>query len=116
MTEAINLREELGVLPDLSDLPDDRFAWCDWPHWRGIVRRLDDTRFVAVTPFMYTHAIIIGWIGDTTGYEDRWCYHDAGTAIAAASAWDGVGEPEGWHRHPSSGRRRDESGREWINP
>jgi hypothetical protein len=41
-------------------------------------------------------------------YTDTWIYdceqHDAGWR--AALGWDGEGEPEGWYRHPQSGRRR----------
>ncbi len=67
--------------------------------------------------FMFTHAIIAGRMGDTTGYSDRWCYHDRASAVTALEAWDGQGEPTGWHRHPGSGRRIDrETGEEYISP
>lgn len=59
----------------------------------------------AVRPFMYTHAVIIGEIGDTTGYADRWCFFSEKAARAALDEWDGEGEPQGWFRHPDSGRR-----------
>lgn len=70
------------------------------------VRPLGDGRYAAISPLMFTHAIIVGRIGDL-GYDDRWCYHDHASALAALDAWNGVGEPEGWHRHPASGRRRN---------
>lgn len=70
-------------------------------------RPLPGGRYVAVMPLMVTHAIIVGRIGDDLSYEDRWCYHTKAAAIAAMDAWDGVGEPSGWHRHPVTGRRRD---------
>lgn len=40
--------------------------------------------------------------------DDGWCFQAAQTDAAwrAAIGWDGEGEPEGWYRHPESGRRR----------
>lgn len=43
------------------------------------------------------------------GYGDRWCYETHEKAIRALAEWasrDGAGEPNGWHRHPTTGRRR----------
>ena len=67
---------------------------------------------VAVMPLMYTGGLIILPKVRTTQtwYLDRWCYHSVAAAIEAAKAWDGVwpeGEPDGWHRHPATGRRRE---------
>lgn len=56
--------------------------------------------------FMFTWAILAGM--NNWGYEDRWCYPDRDKALAAYAAWDGCGEPGGWHRHPDSGRRRED--------
>lgn len=68
----------------------------------------------ALLPLLYTCALVTGL--DTTGYRDRWCYQDAVSALAALAAWDGVGEPMGWHRHPATGRRRPagNAAREYI--
>lgn len=71
--------------------------------------------YACIVRFAFTHAIITGRFGDDDSYDDRWCYHDYATAKAALDAWDGEGEPNGWHRHPATGRRRDGE-REWINP
>jgi hypothetical protein len=71
-------------------------------------RDLGDGRYAAIMPLMFTHAIIVGRIGNKSTYEDRWCYHGYEKAAAALEAWDGTGEPEGWHRHPNTGRRREE--------
>lgn len=65
--------------------------------------------YVGVMPLMFTAAVIIGERGKGW-YVDRWCYHSVPAALAAAAAWTGEypeTEPEGWHRHPSSGRRRE---------
>ncbi len=61
----------------------------------------------AIMPLLFTHAIILGRIGDMNSYMDRWCYHSLDKARKAHNAWNGTGEPEGWHRHPTTGRRRE---------
>ena len=64
---------------------------------------------VMVAPLMYTAALTIGLPG-ALSYLDRWCYHTIEDAIRAGDAWDGgwpESEPEGWHRHPASGRRSE---------
>ena len=68
-------------------------------------RRITGGRYAAIAPMIYTHAIITGRIGDYWPTDDLWCYRDLATAKAALDAWDGTGEPEGWHRHPMSGHR-----------
>ncbi len=80
------------------------------------VKILSDGRFVGIYHLLYTHAIIRGQINDIFGYDDRWCY-EPGKANAALEAWDGEGEPEGWHRHPTSGRRRPDgdTSKEYIH-
>jgi hypothetical protein len=70
------------------------------------LRRLPDERWAALMPFMFTTAIIIVRDGDLHGIDARWCYHTAAAAQAALDAWDGTGEPDGWHRDPMTGRRR----------
>lgn len=77
-------------------------------------RPLDDRRWVGLLRLMFTWAIVTGNMGDRETYSDRWCYHDEDVARAALEAWDGQGEPQGWHRHPISGRRRDPDGEETI--
>ena len=75
---------------------------CGW-----FIDELPDGRGIWVVPFLYTHAIIIGQQG-VGYYDDRWCYATRELAIVAAVVWDPAteAEPTGWHRHPSSGRRR----------
>lgn len=124
MTAALALYEAAPLIPvanDLSDLPDVEHGWCWWPHWKGLVRRVDDCRWMAVVPFIYTDAIVWGWITDTMFYEDRWCYDSPAKAIIYGTAWDGNAphtEPDGWHRHPRSGRRREggDESKEYVNP
>lgn len=60
-----------------------------------------------VVPMIFTTRIVIGSPGSQT-VDDAWCFHDPGSAILAAISWDPESErePQGWHRHPPSGRRR----------
>lgn len=68
-----------------------------------------DGRAVWVHPLMFTSAIIIGPVNEAA-YDDRWCYQRSDQAIRAAQDWLAgepvTPEPTGWHRHPSTGRRR----------
>jgi hypothetical protein len=71
-------------------------------------RDIGDGLYAALKPFGFTCAIIVGAIGDRTGYADRWCYEHIRLALDALEAWveaGAQGEPQGWHRHPDSGRR-----------
>lgn len=76
------------------------------------VRKLPDGRYVGLCRFFYTWAILSDL--NPHGYEDRWCYPRYEEAKAALYAWNGEGEPQGWHRHPGSGRRRYPDGREEV--
>lgn len=81
-------------------------------------KEITEGRVAALLPFLFTTAIVTVTRerdGFRYGYEDRWCYHTFHAAFAALMAWDGTGEPAGWHRHPDSGRRRD-GDREWVAP
>jgi hypothetical protein len=73
-----------------------------------LIRRLPDGRFAALREFAYTVAVVVVNNGDRVGEADRWCYHHVVAAALALEAWDGTGEPAGWHRHPASGRRVSE--------
>src|SRR5436309_3043308 len=100
--------EKTGVEPPPDDegLKKLREMQYYFPRW------LDENRWAALMPFMFTVAIVWGFRGDGQGlcYEDRWCYHEPLRALLALREWNGAGDPEGWHRHPYSGRRRNEKG------
>jgi hypothetical protein len=99
----------VAAITDLSELPDQPGIWVARGDWRGAyVARLDDHRWVGVTAFIFTYAVVWGWIGDPHAvHEERWCYPTPGQAFAAAATWDGTGDPaDGWLRHFPSGRRR----------
>jgi hypothetical protein len=60
-------------------------------------------------------------VGLGDGYfSDTWIYdvEQADAGWRAALGWDGEGEPDGWHRHPQSGRRRPDGdpAKEFVRP
>lgn len=81
------------------------------------IKLIGENKWAAILRYMFTHAIILGNIGDIYGFSDRWCYYTHKDAQNSLDAWDGIGEPDGWHRHPDSGRRRPDGDRsqEYIN-
>lgn len=74
--------------------------------------------YIAIMPLIFTHAIVKGTVGNIYCYDDRWCYSDYWAAKEAIDAWDGVGEPNGWHRHPATGRRRPQGDelQQYVDP
>lgn len=76
---------------------------------------LSGGRWAAVTRKLFTHAIIVGKMGDMHSIDEHWCFRTYAQAQRALADWTDRGaplgsEPQGWFRHPVSGRRRDESG------
>lgn len=71
-------------------------------------RLLGDGRAVYLMQWSYGGVTVaIGTAGDQV-FDDQWNYQfeQASAGWRAALGWDGEGEPEGWYRHPHSGRRR----------
>lgn len=86
----------------------------DWEEFKEDWEYLDakpfgEGRYIATHRLMYTHAIVTGHTKDTVAYDDRWCYHDYASAKKAFEEWNPeiTSEPNGWHRHPNTGRRRE---------
>lgn len=71
-----------------------------------------DAGIVAIMRLFYTHAILADM--SLAGYGDRWCYASYKAAKTALDAWDGSGEPTGWHRHPDTGRRTASDGTTYV--
>lgn len=64
-----------------------------------------------IAPFFVTTAIFVGRLDNPPWewYTDRWCYEYRADAVAAIEAWDlsyPETEPEGWVKHPETGRYR----------
>ncbi len=86
-------------------------------NWEGHLTylRMIDEELWALTRFIFTCAII-GDI-DMWGYRTRYCYHTEADALAAFEAWDGSGEPAGWHRALIQGepvRKTDADGKIYV--
>jgi hypothetical protein len=81
-------------------------------------KRFANGRDAAINRFLFTFAIL----ADLTrwGYGDRWCFASYDKARAALAAWNGEEgtEPQGWHRHPDTCRRRPDGDatKEYIDP
>jgi hypothetical protein len=77
------------------------------------LKKLADGRYIGTLRLLFHWTIHIDI--DGIGYADRYCFATYELAKLAFDKWSGEGDPEGWHRHPKSGRRRDiATGREWI--
>lgn len=76
------------------------------------IELIDDERWVMIERLMYHYTIKTGTVNDFfTGYEDRWCIANLQRALISFAEWKTrgfEGEPTLWHRHPNSGRRRDQ--------
>lgn len=85
----------------------------------ALTRDLMDGTWVHAKPLLFHWTVIRGYWDDPIGYFDRWCYRDQTMAVDALNSFPEAPapdwEPDGWHRHPNSGRRR-ENGVETINP
>ena len=62
---------------------------------------------IRVHPMTYGKGrLCIGHVDDWCGYEFGYCYTSPEEAFAAADAWDGTGEPQGWMKNLQTGRYR----------
>lgn len=80
----------------------------------------DGLNYWAVKQLLFHWTLVTGAIGDEEGYNDRYCYQTDVLAINALrelSERNWIGEPEGWHRHPKTGRRRPDgdASREYVS-
>lgn len=74
-------------------------------------RLFEDGTYGAVISLPGHYTLIWGVIGDTIGFEDRWCYQTQAAALFALETWDypHQREPEGWYYNPATGRARPNS-------
>jgi hypothetical protein len=84
---------------------EEYFDWLTIENNYRDPREIGGGRCAYIIPKIFTYAIGTGRIGDMIGVGDCWCYPSYAAARAALDAWDEQGEPEGWIRHPDSGRR-----------
>lgn len=62
-----------------------------------------DGRLAGVKRLMYHWTLQVGI--DQWGYADSYCYQTLQAAVIGLTAWEGEGDPVGWHRNPKTGRR-----------
>jgi hypothetical protein len=96
--------------PEIASMWVEKFGYSDY-------REFDGDREACISAIRFTYAILAD-LSELT-YGDRWCYHSYAAAKAALDAWNGADgtEPGGWHRHPTTGRRRPDGdpSREYVN-
>lgn len=74
--------------------------------------RMPDGQLAGVHRLMFHWTAHIGV--SELGYEDRYCFATREMADKAMTEWSGEGDPDYWHKHPRTGRRRDpETGEIW---
>jgi len=128
-TMTILLRIVRDRNPQLASLAA-RLAWCSYmmhvydgfsahevpavaPHLdaEGLLGKklLEDGRELHVEPTTYGRArLCLTNEHCRLSYTDVYCYLTPARALEAMRAWNGEGEPDGWHRHPQTGRRRED--------
>ncbi len=90
---------------------EEFFDWLRQPENGGALYVYDmgGGRYCAVKRLIFHATMVIGEIGNLDAFDERYCYVDVQAAYDAARAWKDAqwaDEPTGWHRHPTSGRRR----------
>jgi hypothetical protein len=82
-------------------------------------RVFEDGQVWAVAPYSISNGRLFVDL-ESTGYRDFYCFCDYPTALKALQEFDpaNMKEPEGWHRHFSTSRRRPDgdASKEYINP
>lgn len=96
----------LAVIEHLRRDPESIRAVCTGHGYTGYTT-YPSGRDACIARFAFTFAILADMTPDG-GHGERWCYDTIGQARAALEAWNGEHdtEPQGWHRHPATGRRR----------
>ena len=85
--------------------PKESFLSAENAEWYVAFGRLPDGRVCGVKPLLFHWTMHVGI--DDMGYSDRYCFQTIGQALDALMVWDGEGDPPHWHRHPTTGRRRN---------
>jgi len=78
-----------------------------------LVAAMPDELWCGVKRLLFHYTLHIGVIGDTQGYDDRYCYATLEGATKGMLEWETrnfQGEPTGWRKHPASERCRNDAG------
>lgn len=100
----MNQQSAIAGNPASLPLTDDQLRSFGYIAWR----LLDCGSWVGVLPMTFGKGRLCIDL-DYFGYADGYCYSSVKGAIEAMNTLDPQleREPEGWMRHPSSGRRRE---------
>lgn len=83
----------------------------------GPRRDLGDGRSIWLRSMLFNLLLSIGPT-DAQWFDDSWEYTDPARALVAFLSWDPATqvEPDGWYRHPRTGRRRPDgdASREYV--
>ncbi len=84
------------------DFSDAQLETMGYVAWRQV-----DSVWLGVAPMTFGKGRLCFDL-NPGGYDDGWCYASLSGAIAAMLQWDlaVAAEPDGWFRHPFTGRRR----------
>jgi len=76
-----------------------------------------DGRVSYLQQMAFTVRISVSKDAEDQGFEEFFEFQNVAAAFVAFEAWGGDGEPEGWHRHVPSNRRRPDGdpSREYIH-
>ena len=92
----------------LTELPEEiKAGYTD-------IKQLPNGELIGILRLMFHWTVHVGI--DFIGYRDRYCFDTYELAKQDFDNWNIEEEPKNWHRHPSTGRRRDiTTGKEWID-
>ena len=80
------------------------------------VKLLPDGRYIGTMRLLFHWTIHVD-IDPMGFWRERYCFATYELAKRALDEWDGIGDPDYWHKHPDTGRRRDPlTGRMWYDP
>lgn len=104
----------MGTLHDLTfDFTEEQLA--AWGYVYS--RKLANGDWAGIMPMTFGKGRLCTGLNHG-GYEDGWCYEVLMDAVMALANWDteDAAEPEGWFRHPFTGRRRPDGdkSREYV--
>ncbi len=91
-------------------MPRARFEGGVRPEDLPLARRvLNDGRILELWRMVFSFRLTVTLPeNDGICWEDAWCYTSQIDGLMAFALWDGRGEPNGWNKHPTSGRWRQD--------
>lgn len=69
-------------------------------------RVFEDGRKLDLCRMLFNWRLCLGHTKTPWYNDDEWCYANEATGIVAFLSWDLEGEPQGWIKHPDTGRYR----------